>query len=408
MNAVGQIQLGDRRVSLAAVRAHPDQYSHVLLSAKTEVGHGLCLCRESDPLRLVIRCSAGGLFHLACWPLSGPAHDPRCRFFRLDDEFSGRSNYSLEAIREDDHGNVSVRLNLPLTRSATTDSGSTAADGQGVGRRTVGLLGLLHHLFDSAHLNVWHPDMPRRNWQMVTDALTEQIATTTISGQPGLDSIYVIPTYRDGLGPEQGAAFDRFLKALIGHGPDPRYGLLLGQLNDIHPTKSGFFYQLAQLGRQRMVFVSAELHDKLTRRYRTAFTTALAKRGCRVVLAHLTYVKRRGYSLALANDIAVMPTTKYHIPVDSTWELAMADALRRAGRAYLKPLRYDGSEDYFPDFVLTDKPPQRIVIEVLGMLDNPDYRAHAAEKRRRYEQTGVRLLEWDVSKPMPALDLDSI
>ncbi|WP_223815738.1 MULTISPECIES: DUF1173 family protein [Pantoea] len=49
-------------------------------------------------------------------------------------------------------------------------------------------------------------------------------------------------------------------------------------------------------------------------------------------------------------------------------------------RAFIKPLRYDGEEDVFPDFVLTDVPGTEVLpMEVFGM-NTPDYLQRRREK----------------------------
>ncbi len=49
-------------------------------------------------------------------------------------------------------------------------------------------------------------------------------------------------------------------------------------------------------------------------------------------------------------------------------------------RAFIKPLRYDGEEDVFPDFVLTDVPgKEALPMEVFG-INTPEYLERKREK----------------------------
>lgn len=64
------------------------------------------------------------------------------------------------------------------------------------------------------------------------------------------------------------------------------------------------------------------------------------------------------------------------IPADSSYELTMLNYLHNQGRAFIKPLRYDASNnDVFPDFCLTDTGGHELFpIEVFGM-DTASYLA---------------------------------
>ncbi|GAA2798678.1 hypothetical protein [Saccharopolyspora taberi] len=69
----------------------------------------------------------------------------------------------------------------------------------------------------------------------------------------------------------------------------------------------------------------------------------------------------------------------------------MADALAAAGRAFVKPLHYDGGE-VFPDFVLVE-----------GVRGRETYEARKRAKQALYRDSGRSLLEWDVRDPLPSL-----
>jgi len=54
-------------------------------------------------------------------------------------------------------------------------------------------------------------------------------------------------------------------------------------------------------------------------------------------------------------------------------------------RAFIKPLRYDGEEDVFPDFVLKDVPGMdALPVEVFGM-NTPEYMQRKQEKIAHYD-----------------------
>lgn len=66
-------------------------------NARHQFGHALCQCRAPRPLKLQIR-QRDDIFHLAVWPNEGPAHDPRCLFFRdeMAEPYQARHQEGLE------------------------------------------------------------------------------------------------------------------------------------------------------------------------------------------------------------------------------------------------------------------------------------------------------------------------
>ena len=99
-----------------------------------------------------------------------------------------------------------------------------------------------------------------------------------------------------------------------------------------------------------------------------------------------------------------MLTNASYIPADSSYEIAMTDALQDAGRAFVKPLTYDAGHDaVFPDFVLTDEP--RSYVEVWGLPGRRGYEHRKAAKKAFYRRHATRLLEWTVTEPIPNLAL---
>jgi hypothetical protein len=80
----------------------------------------------------------------------------------------------------------------------------------------------------------------------------------------------------------------------------------------------------------------------------------------------------------LVVEAGLMATTRIFIPTDSSYEREVFDALLKAGRRFLKPLRYRG-EDTHPDALLLDTP-RPVPMEIWGFTGE-------AYARRRYEKT---------------------
>lgn len=111
-----------------------------------------------------------------------------------------------------------------------------------------------------------------------------------------------------------------------------------------------------------------------------------------------------------------MLTTNVYIPVDSSHELTMANALIAAQRGFTKPLRYDHDEAGLPDFVLTDlitnggtgvsKAGPAAVVEVWGVANSRTYEQRKLTKLARYKEEGVSVIEWTPPGPLPPLARD--
>lgn len=399
----GWIELAGQRVRLADVRAHPYRYGRLLADARA-TRSAVCLCRPAR-LRLVTRCGLGGRHHVACWPHEGPNHAPGCAFFHLQPDLSGRAGYTSSAIHESADG-TSIRFHAPLvTRSAQRGlAGEAAATQAGHQRRSVGLLGILHYLWEVSGLNGWPGAMrrPQRSWPAVVSALREHLAVCTINGHPATDVVYVVPPYHPPTSAQALQRFDAFLERLRTDAPEMRRGLLIAEVKAISPAAHGVRYQLAQQSRSRQLFLSNALDTSV----RAAFPAALAAAGqCaggrRIGLFYLER-SRGGYAVAV--DAALMLTNASFIPADSSYEVTMTDALQDAGRAFVKPLRYDAGRDaVLPDFVLTDEP--RSYVEVWGLPGRRDYEQRKAAKKASYQHHAARLLEWTVTEPIPNLAL---
>lgn len=397
----GQVRLADRVVAIAAVKQHPDRYTALFGRARSEVGHAICLCRTDEVVRLVIRCRSGR-YHLANWPAGGHQHAPTCPWYRSPSSVSGRSAYS-EAITASDEG-TSVRLSSPLivrgVSATPTDTparpGGETASGSSA-RRSMGLLALLHFLWEAAQLNVWHPGQGRRTWRACCALLDEQVADCRVNRLALADALWIVPAFQREHAEGINAAWERFLARLTSVGRTLRRGLVFGEIRAVEPTDYGVRVRLAH--QRAPLFASAQLMDRVRRSYPSVFSEQASPAGRRQVVLCLVERSRRGYPVIV--DLAAMLTTSSYLPADSSHEAEMADALVVAQRAFFKPLRYDGAL-VFPDFVLVDDEAETYV-EVWGVRGRESYEARKRAKQSFYREAGRALLEWDVRDPLPDL-----
>lgn len=396
----GRIQLAGRTVQLAWLREHSTQAAPLFARARAEVGHAWCLCR-GPALRLVIRCTRAGRYHVAGWPGEGDQHDPNCPFHKLGPGLSGRDRYSTGAIREADDGvfiRLATSLTSPLTQPETHD-GTPEETGHETGsRRSVGLLGLLHWLWEQARLNVSHPQAGRLTWHTCHARLRQQLRDVTINGRGTDEALYVVPPFTPAAADANAAALDAFRATLGRHGTTERRALVLGQIKEVAPTPYGVAYRLAH--QRTPLYARAALHARATRSYRHALGKTAAEHGATRIALFVVERSPKGHLIAV--DLAAMLTTSTYIPADSSHEVVMADALAACRRAFIKPLRYDTADAVLPDFVLTDVAPAAYV-EVYGIHGREAYDRRKAEKREFYQRQQGQLIEWDVAQPLPVL-----
>ncbi|RAS59545.1 uncharacterized protein DUF1173 [Lentzea atacamensis] len=394
----GRVQLADRVVAAAAVKQHPDRYTTLFARARSEVGHAICLCRNDKVVRLVIRCRSGR-YHLANWPAEGHQHIPGCPWYRSHSSVSGRSAYA-EAITTIEDG-TAIRLSAPLTVRGASASPSTttgpADAAAGTSRRALGPLALLHYLWECAQLNTWHPQVERRTWRTCQALLDEQVRDCQVNKVPLADALWIVPAFRPEHADRINAAWDRFLAGLTATSRARRRGLVLGELRAATPTDYSVRLSLAH--QKAPLYATPQLMDRVRRSYPSVFSehTGQSLRP-RVVLC---LIERSPGGYAKVVDLAAMLTTQTYLPVDSSYEADMADSLVSAGRAFVKPLRYDG-DGVFPDFVLVDDEPETYV-EVWGVRGRESYETRRRAKQNFYRDTGRALLEWDVNDPLPEL-----
>ncbi|MBO2464956.1 DUF1173 family protein [Actinomadura violacea] len=411
----GQVRLADHLVPLAAVRHDPGRFTRLLARARAETGHAECLCR-TPALKLVIR-SRSGRYHLARWPGEGDQHTPECPFHQAAANLSGRGGYTAGALTETTDG-TTIRLATPLqltgTRAApalTTPARTTSGTA-----RTMSLLGLLHWLWEQAQLNLWHPTW-RRSWSTCHTRLTHQAADCTVNGHDLTTRLYVVPPYRPDNADANTTLFTTFTDQLSRIGRHQQRGLILGEIKDITPTKYGS--RLTLRHHRGALFASTPLLDKTRRSYRAALSTTTlstphATAATSTTAAGSTQPRRIGLFLVertpnnylAVADMAAMLTNYRWIPADSSHEVAMADHLITAGRSFTKPLRYDGADAVFPDFVLTDTPAP-VYVEVYGVLGRADYDERKRAKQEHYRDAGTAVIEWNVTDPLPEVKLRS-
>lgn len=389
-----RVRLAGRVIALESLRRRPTDFAHWFTRARVEQGHAQCLCNHAR-LRLVIR-QRQGRHYLAVWPGEGHRHTVTCWFHQEDQQSKAGAGATVSKAIEHTARGTTVRLDLPLQTRPSQERDTEPIDrGDSSSSSTharTGLLGLLQHLWDQADLTRWRQGT-RRLWGHCHQNLIRLEAGIRVNRLPLEQTLYVVPPYTPDRAQENRNAYDTWKSRLQARG---QRGLLLGEIKTVQESRYGMRIQLSHL--HAPVYARTKLIEKTKRSYRSvwAIQPTFARRVALIAVEPTTHNNLQ------AVDIAMMLTNHAYLPADSTHEVRMADALIKARRSLVKPLRYDTKESTLPDFVLTDTSPHTYV-EVYGMLDDPAYRRRQEHKREHYRSTGTPLIEWDARGPMPEL-----
>ena len=197
-------------------------------------------------------------------------------------------------------------------------------------------------------MNRWPGRRGRRGWRECVHQLAEAIDETRLDQTALSQILHLVRPYSPDTVAENDAAFERFAGRLGRRGELSRRGLLLGEIKAVTPTKGGWRIGLRQT--KTPVFLDGPLLTRLKRSYPAVFSAARPQDARQVVL--LVVDRSSGGHLRLV-DAAAMLTTRDAVPADSSFEVIMADRLVGAGRAFVKPLRFDQGDDLlFPDYIV--------------------------------------------------------
>ena len=341
-----------------------------------------CCCPGTGEKQLAVRYyEDSDSYSLARYPFTGAEHANDCRFYAPNSIKSGLSCYSDEVVKVSTDGQVKIRLEIGLKKRQPGAETVVKPESKSHGRRntqtTMRLLGLLHYLWDSANLNVWWPAMEgKRNLHVINSKLVQAASCITASGIH-LDSVLVLsalPTHERTIEANK----KRFANAR-----DSQHRLVLvAPLASFDPERPNDRLAIVGFGGVPFLDISPATWNRACQRFDRA--VALWKKKERViVIAEIEPKENERYAKVL--DLALMPVTSTWIPVDSSYELMIADKLTAEKRAVFKPLRFDAEEDaVFPDFILRDTG-RDTPLEVFGRSDET-YDQRKAEKEAYYRE----------------------
>ncbi len=361
-----------------------------------------CLCRD-DPnaqAELVVRLRQER-YYIACMPGTRHLHDrATCDLFSENPQHSGSGEYAGAIEYEGDVADIKV--NFPLKKATppahAVPVGRPNIKTGKVKRGSMGLSGLLSHLWSEAGLNSWTPGTVRP-WSRVYSSLCDAAGAIRLGTRELADYLHVQPEVkRDWLPPPPVDAQ---------HSQD--YFLLLFKVSGTVATPFGGAYLKTSVG---AAFLAKEPVLKAFKRsharaWRLMEQPLTAEDGTKppklICLALAQWETIKGAPCLSILQAGLMMTNWRDIPVESIHELRVADQLVEQARSFTKPLRYDASEDVvFPDFLLSDVVDDAVPMEVYGISGNAEYEERKQEKRDHYRSSGQIYWEWTPEEALPA------
>jgi hypothetical protein len=327
-------------------------------------------------------------FLLARLPKTGEHHSVVCAFYGSSGSRATANGGAQPAIIE---RNGIVDINLASYLRVATDLNATPGGGHassGAGRAAITLLGLLNESLHRTRFNIWYPNRQwNRSLTTLHNCVLDMAQDMVIEGERRrLATMLVMPHWlQDKPGSLRGnraVLFERTAKP-------GRAAIVIGRVTRWIPSKR----ETGGIG------VGLDLLDE--RLWMNPETAAAAERSFGQLISEID--KRDRHILAICTvfrtgdyctiaDLALLRTNLQFIPVDSAYELQIADKLVAEGRAFRKPLRLEGS-GFRPDFVLTDCD-RDWALEVFGMTRDPVYQARKDRKLKLYHQQRIPLWSW--------------
>lgn len=376
-----------------------------------------CLCQPAgenrDILRLKVSHSdATDRYWLSAWPYEGNRHTEKCRFYSIWSDKMQAGIYDGGVVTLGADGMFKIRLPTGLQKKEPKDEGdekkgaSAKTPAPGKRKPAMQLLGLLHFMWDQAEINVWHPAFERKKprgsgWLGYRlDAVSGRIR----AGKTMLNEVMLIPGHRDG-------TYGKLnLQKLRAATKNKKRMVLVSQLaswTEKAEARMNAMLPLGLFGGFPELYLPRDVRE----RCENSFGRELGhwRKGARVmVIAETeppvtTFRTVDGKPVPSTRseviDLALMVVSPRYIPLDSGHEAVIENKLWAEQRAFLKPLRYDGEDDVFPDFLLTDVSGEDFVpLEVFGM-NTPEYLARKAIKQAHYEKEygEERWWSWDAT-----------
>lgn len=364
-------------------------------------GDVLCLCREDGvPLGVGRRTVPTTIYYF--YPLHRT--DPQRHAIgcpnRLDPNTKPSTAEHLPVV-ETVGDRVCVNLGAPLYREEVTDPDNARLHqrdpihGESQPSANGKLLSLLEVLWSEAELTSWHPRfLGKRTYAIVAHRIREAAKNIQIRKTNLAPLFYMPPAWSRSREADIDLEIAQFLNNLAGNERRAYFGYVLGVLKETEVLGRRVILKLGHTTLR--LWVERGTWDRQVHRWYGAGAPEKPS----VVLAKVRRIDGRHGPWLSVEDVAVLRIADEitYIPIDSTHERRLVETLTQSRRWFRKPLSVDVPPgEMVPDFILEDRS-DRLHLEVLGRMSDPEYRVHTDEKRVRYTKAGQAVWWWNVDE----------
>ena len=340
-------------------------------------------------------------------PDTGNQHHPTCPSFEPEPGTSGLGELLGKAIIEHAPDQVEVRTDFPISRmpgksmprgEAVTDPPEVHAP-----RKQMSLRALLHFLYERAGFNRWYPAMEgRRNQGVLHKYLSEAARGVLLKGAMLDERLYVPEPFRAEFKEQIGERRRKKLALLMSPEDAVQFkmAILVGEYNGSEATNIGRRIIVKHLP-DVPLYMGRKAWERVERCYGAILQArdADVARKPRVMLAALIYAKRE--HVYQVDTLSMMLTSDQWVPLDGLHELPLIEALQRAQRAFIKPLKYDArTAAAFPNVLLLDCGMMPLPMHVVSPFADAKERAL---KEKAVATGGMSAWVWTTDKEMPPL-----
>jgi Protein of unknown function (DUF1173) len=348
----------NRHFALGNRRFEPtqDDIQAILKTAYQDKQRPLCLCRSTHPAMYVAYIAES--YVLKRMPGTGRLHDAACESFDPPPELSGLGELGRNTIVTDETGETVLKLDFPLTKRPGRAPPAAAANDDAASVKTeaskLGLLGLLHYLWDSAELTKWRSNWAgKRNWFVVRREILAVVERTTTKATPLASVLYVPAIFSPEKKEELTAHRRRFMHSLQAASGKPQsLGITVAEFKGQEPSKYGRRLILKHLP-DFSIFLSEDLGKKFDVKMGGKIKLVEASQDSHLIII-ATFSVNGSYAEIV--EIAAMPVTGQWVPFEHDREFELISKLSQ--RRFIKCLKYNmGNTGPIANALLTDTEP---------------------------------------------------
>ena len=342
-------------ISSMQVSGSDPRLQQILARAYDDPNRPRCLC---VPGGVGMYIAKYGLFMLKRMPGTGKEHAAACDSYEPDPDSSGLGYHLGETVLAKDHDQFEVRADFALDRfegRAIERGEPNEATSVSSKRRALSILGLLHLVWDKAEFNRWTPAMSgKRHQGVIRKYLLEAAEKIVLKGMRLSERLFVPEPFKSEEADAIKSRREQAFSVMTLEGPSTKHKLMMviGEVKSIEKITLGYKLVIKHMP-DCPLMLDAKSGGKILHQFEHLFALRDMQEGVRLI-AVLT-VTMKGFADYRVDTMSIAMTTDTWIPVENSFEKALAEALIKAGRRFIKPLSFDApSSVAFPNFLLQD------------------------------------------------------